>query len=140
MKEDMEGNMLYKAMPTVPIKDLQARQEELLATIRQTPIMLTNQGEGAGILVYPQVWNELIEKLEHYQQLISSLQLEESFLLQEQTAAIEEGAGLWGDERYPEFKTSEDMNRWLKNLRGSTRVETAPINGTDNHLFHFNER
>ncbi|MGC9356547.1 MAG: hypothetical protein ACP5GX_01715 [Anaerolineae bacterium] len=36
-------------------------------------------------------------------------------------SALQESAGAWEDEAYPELSTSEDVNRWLEQLRASWR-------------------
>ena len=58
--------MLYKAMPTRPVSDLRLHQSEVLATLDDTPIMLTHRGQGAGILVHPNAWNALIDEIDRY--------------------------------------------------------------------------
>jgi PHD/YefM family antitoxin component YafN of YafNO toxin-antitoxin module len=60
---------LYKAMPTMPVSDLRTHQAEIIATLDNTPIMLTNRGEGAGVLVHPNTWNKLVEEVERYRRL-----------------------------------------------------------------------
>lgn len=121
--------MFYKAMPAVPIDDLPARQAELRATLHETPIILTHQGQGAGVLVHPQVWNELIEKLERYQEIIESLELNEQRILDAQVTAIDEAAGAWSDERHPELQTPEDVAQWLKALRSARSNHDISTNG-----------
>jgi hypothetical protein len=53
--------MIYKAMPTVPASDLRKRQGEIVDRIKETPILLTHNGHGAGVLVHPQVWNDVMD-------------------------------------------------------------------------------
>lgn len=36
-------------------------------------------------------------------------------------SALQESAGAWEDEAHPELSTSEDVNRWLEQLRASWR-------------------
>jgi hypothetical protein len=52
--------MLYAVMPTIPVSDLRRGQSKVISQLDDTPILLTNDGRGAGILVHPRVWNELI--------------------------------------------------------------------------------
>ena len=54
--------------------------------------------------------------------------LEESLALAEQTAVLEETAGVWKESDYPELKTPEDIDRWLAALRGGwfERFEQRP--------------
>ena len=56
--------MLPTAMPTIPITDLRTRQPEVIDTIKQSPVLLTRQGHGAGVLVHPEMWNQLVAELE----------------------------------------------------------------------------
>ena len=58
--------MLPTAMPTIPITDLRTRQPEVIDTIKQSPVLLTRQGHGAGVLVHPEMWNQLVADLERY--------------------------------------------------------------------------
>ena len=60
--------MVYKVMPTMPISELRKRQGELVTQIRATPLLLTHNGHAAGVLIHPQVWNDLMEAYgEHLQ-------------------------------------------------------------------------
>jgi Arc/MetJ-type ribon-helix-helix transcriptional regulator len=43
----------------------------------------------------------------------------------EQAAALEESAGAWQDQEYPDMATEEDMDRWLAGLRGSAEERAA---------------
>ena len=44
--------------------------------------------------------------------------LEERLALAEQALAIEEGAGIWKDEDYPHLATDDDIEQWIRELRG----------------------
>jgi PHD/YefM family antitoxin component YafN of YafNO toxin-antitoxin module len=61
--------MVYKAMPTVPASDLRKHQSEIVERIRETPILLTHNGHGAGVLVHPQVWNDVMDIYERWMKL-----------------------------------------------------------------------
>lgn len=54
------------AMPTIPITDLRTRQPEVLESISQSPVLLTKQGHGAGVLVHPTMWNQLVIEIERH--------------------------------------------------------------------------
>ena len=58
--------MLPTAMPTIPITDLRTRQPEVIDAIKQSPVLLTRQGHSAGVLVHPEMWNQLVAELERY--------------------------------------------------------------------------
>lgn len=45
--------------------------------------------------------------------------VEERLDIVEQLTALEETAGAWPDERYPEMSSDEDIDRWLSDLRQS---------------------
>lgn len=57
--------MLPTAMPTIPITDLRTRQPEVIDAIKHSPLLLTRQGHSAGVLVHPEMWNQLVTELEH---------------------------------------------------------------------------
>jgi PHD/YefM family antitoxin component YafN of YafNO toxin-antitoxin module len=61
---------MYKAMPTMPVSDLRTRQATILTQLRETPILLTQRGHGAGVLVHPDLWNEMVELLADYEDIL----------------------------------------------------------------------
>lgn len=66
--------MTYRAMPALPVSELRTHQAEILRRLRETPIMLTHRGESAGVLVHPEVWNDLVDFLEDYEDAIVAMQ------------------------------------------------------------------
>ncbi len=91
--------MLYKAMPTMPVSDLRIHQAKVIATLSDTPVMLTNRGEGAGVLVHPDVWNKLVEEVERYRRLARLNQIRRNmdagdYLTEEQVKADLQARGL----------------------------------------------
>lgn len=42
--------------------------------------------------------------------------------------ALKEAKGSWSDEDYPEFKTQEDISRWVSSLR---EIDTNRLKGID---------
>jgi PHD/YefM family antitoxin component YafN of YafNO toxin-antitoxin module len=62
--------MLYSAMPTLPVSNLRTNQAEIVAKLEDTPILLTRDGYGAGVLVHPDKWNQLIAELARLQRLL----------------------------------------------------------------------
>jgi PHD/YefM family antitoxin component YafN of YafNO toxin-antitoxin module len=62
--------MLYSAMPTLPVSDLRNRQAEIVKQLDETPILLTRGGYGAGVLVHPDKWNQLMAELARLQRMI----------------------------------------------------------------------
>ena len=58
--------MVYKVMPTIPASDLRKYQAEIIARVKETPLLLTHNGHAAGILVHPKVWNDILEIYERW--------------------------------------------------------------------------
>ncbi len=48
--------------------------------------------------------------------------LQERLEEEETLAVLEETAGIWSDEDYPEFATDKDIDRWLRERRASWTV------------------
>lgn len=61
--------MTYAAMTTIPITDLRNKQPEIIEGLKDSPIMLTRQGRGAGVLVHPATWNKMVAEIEKYKRL-----------------------------------------------------------------------
>ena len=53
--------------------------------------------------------------------------VEEQLAILEQARAIEESVGAWRDEDYLDMTASEDIDRWLAELRGSTDERLARL-------------
>jgi PHD/YefM family antitoxin component YafN of YafNO toxin-antitoxin module len=62
--------MLYSAMPTLPVSSLRNNQAEIVAKLENTPVLLTRDGYGAGVLVHPDKWNQLIAELSRLQRMV----------------------------------------------------------------------
>ncbi len=65
---------MHKAMPTMPVSELRTRQSAILAQLDDTPILLTQRGHGAGVLVHPDLWNEMVELLADYEDTLIATQ------------------------------------------------------------------
>jgi len=63
-------NPVQKVMPTLPVSELRTRQAEIVAQLKKGPVLLTQHGRGAGVLVDPSMWNELVERAERYDALL----------------------------------------------------------------------
>ncbi|MCP4428623.1 MAG: type II toxin-antitoxin system Phd/YefM family antitoxin [Chloroflexi bacterium] len=61
---------MYKAMPTMPVSDLRTKQAAILTNLHEAPILLTQRGRGAGVLVHPDLWNEMVELLDDYEDIL----------------------------------------------------------------------
>ena len=86
---------MYKVLPTMPVSDLRTQQAMILNQLTETPILLTQRGQGAGVLVHPDTWNKFVEQLEHL------LHLE---LLRKRAAEVTRG----------EYVTFEEFNQELE--------------------------
>ncbi len=65
---------MHKAMPTMPVSELRTKQSAILAQLDETPILLTQRGHGAGVLVHPNLWNEMVDLLADYEDTLISTQ------------------------------------------------------------------
>ena len=54
---------MYKAMSTMPVSELRTEQASIIAQLQESPILLTQRGRGAGVLVHPDQWNKMVELL-----------------------------------------------------------------------------
>lgn len=62
--------MLYTAMPTMPVSDLRNKQAEVVAQLDETPVLLNRGGHGAGVLVHPEKWNQIMREMARLQRLV----------------------------------------------------------------------
>lgn len=58
------------AMQAIPVTELRTKQPAIFEEIKESPILLTRSGYGAGVLVHPDMWNKLIEDVEHYKRML----------------------------------------------------------------------
>jgi len=61
--------MTYSAMTAIPVTDLRTKQPEIFAGLKEAPVLLTRQGHGAGVLVHPETWNQMVEDMKHYKRM-----------------------------------------------------------------------
>lgn len=90
---------MYKIIPTIPVSDLRTKQAAILAQLEETPILLTQRGHGAGILVHPDLWNEMVELLADYDDILIA------------------------KERFFEAQDDPDLMRPLSELRASLEAD-----------------
>jgi len=67
--------MLYAAMPTLPVSDLRNKQAETIAQLDKSPLLLTRDGRGAGVLVHPDQWNQIMNEMARLQRMIRADQI-----------------------------------------------------------------
>ena len=51
--------------------------------------------------------------------------IESQLAIEEQLAALEETAGIWTEENYPNLKSDKDIDSWLQNLRQTWPLSKA---------------
>jgi hypothetical protein len=56
---------MHKVLPAMPVSDLGAEQVNILSQLEETPVLLMHGGQVAAVLVHPDIWNKMIEQLEH---------------------------------------------------------------------------
>lgn len=61
---------MHKAMTTMPVSELRTKQASIIAQLQESPILLTQRGRGAGVLVHPDQWNKMVELLEDYESIL----------------------------------------------------------------------
>ena len=60
---------MEKVMETLPVSELRSHQAEVISRLQKGPILLTQRGRGAGVLVHPDQWNEIVELLLDYEDI-----------------------------------------------------------------------
>jgi prevent-host-death family protein len=58
----------------IPISDLRQRQEAVLSRIEDGPVVLTQHGRAAVVLVSPSQWNQLMAEIEDLQDTIDAVE------------------------------------------------------------------
>jgi len=61
---------MERVFPVKPISDLRKEQAEMLSLLDETPILLTNRGSAAGILVNVDHWNKTANELARLRRII----------------------------------------------------------------------
>lgn len=61
--------MPYPVPQTIPISDLRRQQDKVLKMTESAPVLLMSRSEPVGVLVAPQEWNYLINRLKHLEAL-----------------------------------------------------------------------
>ena len=54
---------------TVPISELRRQQDKILRMAEAAPVILMSRSEPAGVLVSPQEWNQIVERLRQLEAL-----------------------------------------------------------------------
>jgi PHD/YefM family antitoxin component YafN of YafNO toxin-antitoxin module len=61
--------MPHSIPQTVPISDLRRQQDKILKMTETAPVVLMSHREPAGVLVSPQEWNYIVNRLRHLEAL-----------------------------------------------------------------------
>jgi antitoxin Phd len=76
---------------TIPVSDLRNEQARILEQLGDGPILLTQRGRAAAMLIAPQRWNELIDHLETLEDSVDALLAKIELLVgDDETVAWEE--------------------------------------------------
>ncbi len=67
---------IFPVMTTLPASSMRRDQSKIFATLNKGPLLFTHHGHAAGVLVQPAVWNQLLERLEEQDDLITALTVE----------------------------------------------------------------
>ena len=59
----------------VPISDLRAQQNAILERLAEHPVVLTQHGRAAAVLVHPEQWNRLVETAEDLSDALEALEV-----------------------------------------------------------------
>lgn len=71
-------------MPQViPISDLRKRQAQIVDQLRDRPIVLTQHGYGAAVLVSPEQWAQMQDRIDDLEDTIAALRAELALARQE---------------------------------------------------------
>jgi PHD/YefM family antitoxin component YafN of YafNO toxin-antitoxin module len=60
----------------VPVSELSKRPDTVFAQLKKTHLLITRQGQEAGVLVHPTVWNRLIDYIDELEDLVEALEVE----------------------------------------------------------------
>ena len=68
----------------MPISKLRQTQNELLSRLPESPVVLTQHGRAVAVLIDPEMWNDLLEELETWQDSFAALEAKYQVALGEQ--------------------------------------------------------
>jgi prevent-host-death family protein len=82
----------------VPISEVRKRQNEILVQLNAGPVILTQRGRVAAVMVSPEQWNQLIERLKDLEEALEeTLDLQAVQEIEARIAAGEEPILDWAD-------------------------------------------
>ncbi len=68
----------------IPISMLRQTQNDILGKLSEAPVVLTQHGRAVAVLADPDMWNELIEELETWQDSFAALEAKYQIAIGEQ--------------------------------------------------------
>ena len=60
----------------VPISEMRQRQTEIIERLNRNTVVLTHHGKAAAVMVKPEAWNRLLQRLEDKEDVIAALRVE----------------------------------------------------------------
>jgi prevent-host-death family protein len=82
----------------VPISEIRKRQNEILVQLNAGPVILTQRGRAAAVMISPKEWNRLIEKLKDLEEALEEvLDVRAAQEIEARIAAGEEPILDWAD-------------------------------------------
>lgn len=86
----------------VPISELRQRQQELLLALDSGPVVFTQHGKAAAVMISPEQWNQIVDDLEDYVDLVNAMR---------QDQAVAQGEAEWVDVDLDELRSSQDDDK-----------------------------
>lgn len=65
---------MNKVLELIPISRLRQEQNEVLKRLAEGPVVLTQYGDAAAVLVDPDQWNQVVEELETWMDSFDALE------------------------------------------------------------------
>lgn len=65
-----------RVLKTISLSDFRNHQLETLAAIQESPVVLTQNGRSAAVLVVPEHWNNLLEQIADLEDSVAALEME----------------------------------------------------------------
>jgi PHD/YefM family antitoxin component YafN of YafNO toxin-antitoxin module len=69
-----EEDEMNKVLELIPISRLRQEQNEVLGRLAEGPVVLTQYGDAAAVLVDPDQWNQIVEELETWMDSFDALE------------------------------------------------------------------
>jgi prevent-host-death family protein len=94
-----------------PISEIRKRQNEIFVQLHDNPVILTQRGRAAAVLVSPEQWNRLIARLKDLEQALKeALDVRAVQEIEARISAGEEPILDWADVEAESSKESQSRN------------------------------